>query len=29
LRVKVTTGGSGCSTSPGGIVAVVTFQMQN
>ena len=29
LRVKVTTGGSGCSTAPGGIVAVVTYQMQN
>ena len=29
LRVKVTTGGAGCSTSPAGIVAVVTYQMQN
>ena len=29
LRVKVTTGGSGCSTTPAGIVAVVTYQMQN
>ncbi|HTR24659.1 MAG TPA: hypothetical protein VMI10_11800 [Terriglobales bacterium] len=29
MRVKVTTGGSGCSTSPAGIVAVVTYQMQN
>lgn len=29
LRVRVTTGGSGCSTSPAGIVAVVTYQMQN
>ena len=29
LRVKVTTGGSGCSTSPAGIVAVVTYSMAN
>ena len=29
LRVKVTTGGSACSTAPAGIVAVVTYQMQN
>ena len=29
LRVRVTTGGAGCSTSPAGIVAVVTYQMQN
>ena len=29
LRVKVTTGGAGCGTSPAGIVAVVTYQMQN
>ena len=29
LRVKVTTGGSGCSTAPGGIVAVVSYQMAN
>jgi hypothetical protein len=29
LRVKVTTGGSGCTTSPAGIVATVTYQMQN
>jgi len=29
LRVKVTTGGSGCTTGPAGIVAVVTYQMQN
>ena len=29
LRVKVTTGGAGCSTPPAGIVAVVTYQMQN
>jgi hypothetical protein len=29
LRVRVTTGGSACSTSPAGIVAVVTYQMQN
>jgi len=29
LRVKVTTGGAGCTTSPAGIVAVVTYQMQN
>lgn len=29
LRVRVTTGGSGCSTTPAGIVAVVTYQMQN
>jgi hypothetical protein len=29
LRVKVTTGGAGCSTAPAGIVAVVTYQMQN
>ncbi len=29
LRVKVTTGGSGCTTAPAGIVAVVTYQMQN
>ena len=29
LRVKVTTGGSGCGTAPAGIVAVVTYQMQN
>ena len=29
LRIKVTTGGAGCSTSPAGIVAVVTYQMQN
>jgi len=28
LRVKVTTGGSSCSTSPAGIVAVVSYQMQ-
>ena len=29
LRVKVTTGGAGCGTAPAGIVAVVTYQMQN
>jgi hypothetical protein len=29
LRVKVTTGGSGCGTTPAGIVAVVTYQMAN
>jgi hypothetical protein len=29
LRVKVTTGGAGCTTSPAGIVATVTYQMQN
>jgi hypothetical protein len=29
LRVRVTTGGAGCSTAPAGIVAVVTYQMQN
>ena len=29
LRVKVTTGGSGCTTNPAGIVATVTYQMQN
>jgi len=29
LRVRVTTGGSGCGTAPAGIVAVVTYQMQN
>ena len=29
LRVKVTTGGAGCTTAPAGIVAVVTYQMQN
>jgi hypothetical protein len=29
LRVKVTTGGSGCTTTPAGIVATVTYQMQN
>lgn len=29
LRVKVTTAGSGCSTPPAGIVATVTYQMQN
>ena len=29
LRVKVTTGGAGCGTSPAGIVAAVTYQMQN
>ena len=29
LRVRVTTGGAGCSTSPAGVVAVVTYQMQN
>jgi hypothetical protein len=29
LRIKVTTGGAGCSTAPAGIVATVTYQMQN
>ena len=29
LRVKVTTGGSGCTTTPAGIVATVTYQMEN
>ncbi len=29
LRVKVTTAGSGCSTNAGGMVATVTYQMQN
>jgi len=29
LRVKVTTGGSGCGTNPAGIVTVATYQMQN
>jgi hypothetical protein len=29
LRVKVTTGGLGCSTVPAGVVATVTYQMQN
>lgn len=29
LRVKVTTGGAGCGTSPAGIAAVVTYQMRN
>ncbi len=29
LRVKVTTGGAGCSTNPAGIVATITYQMQN
>lgn len=29
LRIKVTTGGSGCTTPPAGVVATVTYQMQN
>jgi hypothetical protein len=29
LRVKVTTAASGCTTSAGGLVATVTYQMQN
>ncbi|MGO9086550.1 MAG: beta strand repeat-containing protein [Candidatus Sulfotelmatobacter sp.] len=29
LRIKVTTGASGCSTFPAGVVATVTYQMQN
>ena len=29
LRVKVTTAASGCSTNAGGLVATVTYQMQN
>jgi hypothetical protein len=29
LRVKVTTGASGCGTTAAGIVATVTYQMQN
>jgi hypothetical protein len=29
LRVKVTTAASGCSTNAGGMVATVTYQMQN
>jgi hypothetical protein len=29
LRVKVTTGGTGCSPVPAGIVATVSYQMQN
>jgi hypothetical protein len=29
LRVKVTTGGLGCGTVPAGVVATVTYQMQN
>jgi hypothetical protein len=29
LRIKVTTGGSGCTTTPAGIVATVTYQMEN
>jgi hypothetical protein len=29
LRIKVTTAASGCSTNAGGLVATVTYQMQN
>jgi len=29
LRIKVTTAGAGCSTNAGGMVATVTYQMQN
>jgi len=29
LRIKVTQGGSGCGTNPAGVVATVTYQMQN
>jgi hypothetical protein len=29
LRIKVTTGGAGCTTTPAGVVATVTYQMQN
>ena len=29
LRVKVTTAAAGCSTNAGGMVATVTYQMQN
>jgi hypothetical protein len=29
LRIKVTQGGVGCTTTPAGVVATVTYQMQN
>jgi hypothetical protein len=29
LRIKVTTAASGCGTNAGGMVATVTYQMQN